>query len=324
VVQSAVSDRLRKGVESSNVSVVGDYAVNNQWLQKLYNKAREFASSVAEENWEQEDSQRIKPTVLTSTIGNMIAKDIDSDHDKDKSSVLSILTSGNTELSTTISKAYASKFDELELSCDEQFNRQWISRVVDKVRLHAPAIHSMEDGNLKTQLEELLRTHITTDIIPQTSNRAKAKRLLRSHRLKLSSRLPKLRISLEETKDLASTVEEIEKFNSKIGVEKYDEKTLQEKSRTHLADMVEAMTKDEDSPRLFLCLIIILSSSQYPGVLYATGKYAPRLMKALKHTMDSEQAQWLEQVKDAIKAGDVTEEMKEKMRKMASEAIVEN
>lgn len=306
------------------VSVVGDYAANSQWLWNLHDRARDLASKVAEKTWDQENPQRIKPAALMSTVEDMIAKDVISEHEIDRSSILSVLASSHTELGTIISAAYAAKSDELETGCDDLFKRQWISRVVDQVRLNVGALYSMEDGSLKTQLEELLCTHITTDIVSQTVSRANAKRLLRSPRLKLSSRLAKLTASLENATDLASTVEEIEKFNSKIGIENYDEAVLKEKARTNLADMVEAMSKMEDSPRLFLCLIIILSSSQYHGVLYATGKYAPRLLKVLKPTLDSELAQWLEQVKDAIKVGEVTRDMKDKMRRIASESLAKN
>jgi hypothetical protein len=97
--------------------------------------------------------------------------------------------------------------------------------------------------------------------------------------------------------------------------------SLEEKKHALLSDMTAAMAKDEDAPRLFISLLIILYSSYHPSVLYATGKYVPKLLKALKPDIEAEQAKWLEEVKDAIKAGKATQEMKISMRKLAIEVV---
>jgi hypothetical protein len=302
------------------VAIIGDYAVSKHWLQAINQKASDLASKVAEESWEAEEPQRLKSTVLISKVKDMMSQALI--HDGEPESLAhSFVSDRSNDLGASILKAYTSKMDELEMNCDEQFKQLWTSRIVDKVRLYVEALNTMETGSLKTQLEELLRSHIVTELVQQTVNRAKAKKMLKSSRLKLATRLAKLQSSLGESQNLGSVVEEVEKFNKKIGVEDHDVDVLVQKKHVYLTDMTAAMAKDEDAPRLFISLLIILYSSYHQGVLYATGKYVPKLLKALKPDIDAEQAQWLEQVKDAIKGGKATQDMKDSMRNTAMEII---
>jgi len=89
-----------------------------------------------------------------------------------------------------------------------------------------------------------------------------------------------------------------------------------------LKELVEKMANDLDGPRLFLSTIIVLFSSKYgKGLLYATGKFAPRLLKVLKVSLDDEQVKSLERIKDAVKAGTVSEGDRVEMRSIAAEAL---
>lgn len=234
----------------------------------------------------------------------------------------SYIESDRKELDSVILGTYNTVTNQLEIVCDDQFKKLWMTRVVESTRLYSAALQAMDDSPLKSQLEMLLRAHIVSEVVPTTANKAKTRKLLRSPHLKLSSRLPKLQSTLSSNlkKELQSVIEELEKFNEKIGIQTYEESTLHQNKKEYLSNLTESMAKDEDSVRLFICLLIILYSSASSGVLYATGKFAPKLLKFLKASLDTEQALWLEQVKDAIKAGSITEEMKHTMRSMASKA----
>jgi hypothetical protein len=302
------------------VTIIGDYTVSKRWLQAINQKARDLASKVAEESWEAEEPQRLKSTVLISKVKDMTSQALIHDGEPENLAH-SVVSDRSNDLGASISKAYTSKMDELETNCGEQFKQLWTSRIVDKIRLYVEALNTMETGSLRAQLEELLRSYIVTELVQQTANRAKAKKMLKSSRLKLASRLPKFQSSLGESQDLDSVIEEVEKFSKKIGVEDYDADVLVQKKHVYLSDMTTAMAKDEDAPRLFVSLLIILYSSYHQGVLYATGKYVPKLLKALKPDIDAEQAQWLDQVKDAIKGGKATQDMKDSMRNTAMEKI---
>jgi len=55
--------------------------------------------------------------------------------------------------------------------------------------------------------------------------------------------------------------------------------------------------------------------------VYATGKFAPRLLKMLKNGLDAQQFTRLEEIKDAVKAGTVDDSMRAELRTLASTAL---
>jgi len=146
---------------------------------------------------------------------------------------------------------------------------------------------------------------------------------VRTSRRKIPSRLEKLVGSITaEGRDLSGTIDDVEKFNTRMEISVYDDNDIVAKKQTHLEDMLQSMQKEKDGPRLFLCLVIILFAAKSKGVVYATGKYAPRLLKLLKPTLVQELTQQLEQWKEAVKGGAVTHEMRADMRKLAGESLL--
>jgi hypothetical protein len=76
------------------------------------------------------------------------------------------------------------------------------------------------------------------------------------------------------------------------------------------------MQKTSDSPTLFLLTVIVLLAKEKDGVVYATGKYAPKLMKLLRPTLGDDYT-LLEGWKDKAKSGALDAEDIERMKKMA-------
>lgn len=72
---------------------------------------------------------------------------------------------------------------------------------------------------------------------------------------------------------------------------------------------------------LFLYLVVILHATNYPGIVYATGKYAPKLMKMLKEKVSEEDMGRLEAWKEGAKTGRVGAEGRAGIRGMAEGAI---
>lgn len=84
--------------------------------------------------------------------------------------------------------------------------------------------------------------------------------------------------------------------------------------------MQRRMTKQQksfDGPVLFLTLVVILHAKHYPGVVYATGKYAPKLLKMLKSKLAEDEYEMLEKWKEGAKKGALGKEEREDMRSMA-------
>jgi hypothetical protein len=86
-----------------------------------------------------------------------------------------------------------------------------------------------------------------------------------------------------------------------------------------LDDMLRRFKKQKasDGPVLFLTLVVVLFAKQHDGVVYATGKFAPKLLKLLKGKLEDEQYEQVERWKEAAKTNSLTAEDKAAMAKMA-------
>jgi hypothetical protein len=299
IVKSRVPDGLR---------VVGDYALQPAWATELPRKVGAAGSALADDVWKS-DEPRPKGSSLNSRLREHISKDIDAQLMDELWSALAL---GDRAV-----EAFNSALLDLEKESDGQFVALWQARVVDKARLHAQALTQLAGEALRAQLEEVLQSYISGELIPSTITRAKSKGLLRSSRLK--SRMTKLQAAVD--KGPKDSLAELEKLNTQLGIPEYSNADLISRRDAYLKDMVALMMKDGDAARLFIRLIIVLLARQSEGALYATGKFAPKLLKALGPHIDEADAAWLEQVKGAIKAGTVSDEMREDMRKKAAKSI---
>lgn len=217
-----------------------------------------------------------------------------------------------------------SQFEALEQENEKQFRQFWSSRVDDKAQLYATGVNSIAgsedlEGPLSTQLNDLLRNHLEADLVPLAVSRAKTKGLTRSPQLKLPKKFSNLESTLAQAKDLDTAMQALSAFDASVGIA--IQSNLKLAKQAMLEDMVKTMKKDADAPRLFLMLIIILIATEQEGVVYATGKLAPKLLKHVKEKLEPEVAARLEQLKNSIKSGKITEEEREEMRSMAANVI---
>jgi hypothetical protein len=275
-------------------------------------KAKEAASNLATSTWNSEDLPRPRVPVVESKIKVSLVK-----QEMLEKSLADNLWTGK-RLADSAREAYESQLKTLDISADEQFQVQWSSRVTSKVQLHAQGLENIEDKTLRDQLSELLQSHIALELVPLAAKRAKTRGLLKSPRHKVASRLAKLQTFLSTPSQLSHTMEELGKFHKQAEVPQLDVTELKTEKSNYLKDMAKKMTADEDAARLFLCLQIILFGSHYSGVLYATGKFAPKIFKIVKPKLLDEDVRWLEEAKDSIKAGNTPDEVKVKMRSLAS------
>lgn len=215
----------------------------------------------------------------------------------------------------------------LEGEADAQLASFWQDRVVARFELHAAAAGAVPDAKVRAQLFELLRDYVARDLVPDAVARAEAKNLVRSARARRNVRKlvaalgePGVRQAADE-QALAAARACLQKFAGKMDVPALSGEA-KEKKGGFVRDMVRGMQKDGDAPRLFLTLVVVLWAGRAEGVVYATGKFAPKVVKLLKaeRGLDVEKVKRLEELKDLVKAGGVGDAEKEEMRKMAAEA----
>jgi LPS O-antigen subunit length determinant protein (WzzB/FepE family) len=216
--------------------------------------------------------------------------------------------------------AYEQRLTDLKSENQAQFLVFWTSRVSSKARLHSLGLTALEDGSLKEQLKELLALYLAKDLIPATIKRARTKGLVHTQLTQKS--ISKLEEALaDDKKDKISPLDALMKFNKKLGIETPTSEELNVVKKDYLQEIVQSVEKDVDGPRLFLGAVVNLFAMKHDGVLYASGKFAPRLLKLLKADLETTQFKRLEELKEAVKAGSVNDEMRHEMRAMAKGAI---
>ena len=216
--------------------------------------------------------------------------------------------------------SFEERIAELKAGGRSQLENMWKSRVFVPAKIHGSALDNLDAGPLQEQLRELLHIHLTQDLVPSTLKRMRTKGLLRD----ASSRkqVEKLEAAMASQKKDVPITKSMEKFHEKMGFSDLSSEEVATAEIEQLRGMVKTMDDDTDAPRLFLsAIIVLLALKKEIGIVYATGKFAPRLLKLLKPTLDEDAYARLEELKDAVKASKVTEEDKKEMRKIAADVL---
>lgn len=226
----------------------------------------------------------------------------------------------NESISVAAVTAFEKRIAQLQEENQDLFTSLWTSRVVLKSSIHNAGLEALPAGLLKDQLSELLSSYIFQDLIPNTIKRARTKGLIRTPNL--SKQISKLETEIAPTKETrkSSPQETLSKFAKKISLEPPSIAQIATAKKQHLGDMVLTMSKDKDGPRLFLSLVIILCASKKDGIIHATGKFAPKLLKAVKEELDEDLYKRVEEIKELVKLGEVDKAVRVEMRELAAKA----
>jgi hypothetical protein len=211
---------------------------------------------------------------------------------------------------------FSNEVSQLESQNEAEFAIYWKERVVSRMHTYNEGLGAVKDQKLQGQLAELFATYLQKELLPDTLAKAQAQGLLRSKKTKKN--VQKLDTALKAgKKDLAGVQSSIEKFGKKQDLQAFDSTSLAETKRTMIGDMIRRMQKPKtEGPLLFLTLIVVLFAKHHSGVVYATGKFAPKLLKQLKSKLSAEEYERLENWKELAKTGALSSGDKEAMRKM--------
>ncbi len=199
-------------------------------------------------------------------------------------------------------------------------------RITSRCHLYNEGLVAVEDQKLRDQLTELSVTFIQKELIPDAITKARSLGLVLSRKTrknleKLDSKISSSAIAKIDTlipMDMPTLTTTLDRFRTKQGIDSPTASALEEAKVTMLQDMKRRMQKQRksDGPVLFLTLVIILFANQYPGVIYATGKFAPKLLKQLKAHMPEDLYQKVEAWKEAAKTNTLSAEDREEMKKI--------
>ncbi|KAJ8109210.1 hypothetical protein OPT61_g7629 [Boeremia exigua] len=225
-------------------------------------------------------------------------------------------------LERAIDDAFSARISELEKQNEAEFADYWTDRVVTRIAIYSEGLDAVEDQKLQDQLSDLLAQYIQKDIVADTVTKATAQGLILSR--KTRKNIQRLESALRSgSTGVAALTASLEKFNKKQAIDTPDAATLESSKATMLGDMARRMQKQKksDGPLLFLTLVVFLFAKHNAGVVYATGKFAPKLLKQLKPVLDAEQYAQLEAWKEAARSSSLSAEDRDGMKRMVEAGV---
>ena len=220
--------------------------------------------------------------------------------------------------------AFQAELERLETKSVDDFGEYWADKVDLKLRLHRMSLGSIVNEKLRQELTAALDDHAINNVVPEHLKRAEARGLTRAQvvRRSIQTLTRSLHVDVAKSGSEAASrdVESaLRSFRERLHLVEPDDALIGGKKRQLVEEMTAKMRQTNDGPRLFLALIIIIIARDHPGLIYATGRFAPRLLKqvGVGATVDVDQLAELELFKTAAKAGDVTSDIKERMIAMA-------
>ncbi|KAK8185342.1 uncharacterized protein BKA78DRAFT_324036 [Phyllosticta capitalensis] len=218
-------------------------------------------------------------------------------------------------LESTAKAAFSSTTTSLDAETDKTFATYWHDRLFSRIAVYVAGASGITDEKLRTQLEDVLRDYIVKEAFPDAVARAETRNLIRSAKAK--RQVAKLDMLLQtQARDLDAVFSLLQKFGAKFATPPMEADALSARKDALVAELTRGAAKDKEAPRLFLTCVVLLLAQQNEGVVYATGKFAPKLLKLLKGRVDAEVYGKLEQFKEKIKLGKLGEEDKMELRKL--------
>ncbi|KAE9989107.1 hypothetical protein EG328_000038 [Venturia inaequalis] len=306
------------GANKGDILSLGEWLILVALITDLVSAATRLGRTTAEEQWQtQSENPSHSPTLSPPNF-------LEKFHEESETPLELLrhlwVIKRNESISVAAVTAFEKRIAELQEENQDLFTSLWTSRVVLKSSIHNAGLEALPAGLLKDQLSELLSSYIFQDLIPNTIKRARTKGLIRTPNL--SKQISKLEAEIAPTKETrkSSPQETLSKFAKKISLAPPSRAQIATAKKQHLGDMVLTMSKDKDGPRLFLSLVIILCASKKDGIIHATGKFAPKLLKAVKEELDEDLYKRVEEIKELVKLGEVDKAVRVEMRELAAKA----
>ena len=171
-----------------------------------------------------------------------------------------------------------------------QFTKSWSSRVAKEVRVYIEGVKSLSKSPLHDDCKALLFEYLST-LIPKLLKATKND--LHKDRQSgvpsdLGERIEAFEKQVKSATSLDSLLAHMRSFDRSLKIPAYSTSTSDESKRGQFHELCETVEKDENGPRLFLYLVVILwsTSPETQGIVYITGKFSPRLLRLLAERAD--------------------------------------
>lgn len=225
------------------------------------------------------------------------------------------------EAQVAASEQFSGEISDLEKKNEHDFTIFWAERVSLRAYNYHKGLKSVEDAKLHEQLSDLLSNYLQKEFMPDMISKARSQGLVRSRRTRKN--INRFEAMLKaSTSDLTSIFSILERFGKKQGLPDIVPEAAEEAKNSSIQDMIRRMQKPKtDAPSTFLSLVVILFAKHHPGLVYATGKFAPKLLKQLRANLSDAGYEQVDRWKEQAKAGTLSKEHRASMVHMAEQQI---
>ncbi|KAI9769409.1 MAG: hypothetical protein M1840_004111 [Geoglossum simile] len=312
LVRRRIED-MHDGPRIEQIPSRSDYLFLVDWVEEFHKSMDDEIYRLAQELWKKSCDLKFQWPHVHKAVGKKYL-------DLDTEIVRGILEQRKAGAEAAFSR-HIQRFQDDALL---KFSHAWKEKVLVRLQLYRIGVQNLGDIRLQEELYSTLFDHTTKTLVPEFLQKCRNKDLIKGSPLergieKLQQALAGIKAGMEELKDqFASTMEAIDAFTKTIRVEAWTDVELEQRKAVQLREMANNMKKDEDGPRLFLALVLVMQAAHRPGIVYSTGKYAPRLLKQLTDVMDTEKYAWMQKMKEAAKLGTMTPDEKTEIRAQAA------
>ncbi|KAJ4337540.1 hypothetical protein N0V95_008302 [Ascochyta clinopodiicola] len=310
VLHTIVLDKVEQAIRalSPEIHRVGDCILNEFGYSHDRSALLDLAKDDAASQWQQlkENLSKDVKYSLSNIVGQIPTN---------RPTLQDLIKERSVE--RAVEDAFSAELLELEKQNEAEFAGFWTDRVATRAAIYTEGLSAVEDQKLRDQLSELLAQYVQKELVPDAVSKSTSQGYVLSR--KTRKNVQKLETALSAgNMDVSALTASLDKFNKKQSINAPTTSALETSKATMLSDMARRMQKQKksDGPLLFLTLVVFLFAKHNAGVLYATGKFAPKLLKQLKGNLDAGQYAQLEAWKEAAKAGTLSAEDRDAMKKM--------
>ncbi|KAH0543758.1 hypothetical protein FGG08_001940 [Glutinoglossum americanum] len=289
-----------------------DYLFLADWVQRCHENIEHEARNLAQEHWNKGHELKLPWPLVCEAVGKIYP-------DLDIEVVWGILEQRRAK----VEAVFLGHMQRLQEEVTLQFSQAWKEKVLARLSNYRIGVEGLGDSKLRSELYSTLLDYTLKGLVPEFLQKCRSKNLIKGRSLeriieKFQQALAGVDAGVGGPSDqFASVMGAIDAFTRAIKAEALTDTELEERKAAQLREMATNMKRVEDGPRLFLTLVLVIHAAHKPGIIYGTGKYAPRLLKQLAGNIQAEKYEWIQRMKEAAKSGRMTPEEKAGIRAMA-------
>ncbi|KAF3912656.1 hypothetical protein ABW21_db0201936 [Orbilia brochopaga] len=313
---------LLKRKQTRKLLIHGGCLVTQDFLNGLLSEGVTYAIKEAERAWATAVDTTVPVSLSSPLPWRELLNVFTVSHDKVPQSALESIA--QTAASKT-SARYVERVNELRDAANGASKANFMDRVYARFQINMAAVTEIQDAGLQEKLAQDLLTHyhkLILDGLPRLLDRvADSAGRRRNERLEDAAR------SIAETcapaepagwlNALRSLQTELQGVAQIIGADEPSDEILEAKKSEMQAELKASLAKTTDASLMMLVVLILLHSENGAGVLRASGKYAPKLLKTLRPKVTETDFEFLSGIKNAVIArAPLTEQDIEKLRSL--------